>query len=66
MAVLFDQVRDLISECGESRYSISKSTSISQSQLSSFMAGDKGLGHDAMERLLDHLGYEIQVKRKKS
>ncbi|HIE95670.1 MAG TPA: hypothetical protein EYQ63_01335 [Fuerstia sp.] len=65
MTKLFDQVRELIAECGESRYSISKSTNIAQSQLSSFMAGDKGLGPDAMERLLDYLGYEIKVKKKR-
>ena len=65
MTKLFKQVRELIDGCGESRYSISKSTGISQGQLSSFMAGEKGLGHESLERLLDHLGYEIQVNKKR-
>ncbi len=60
---LFDQVRSIIRDSGESRYSIAKATGISQSQLSSFMAGTKGLGSDAMDTLLLHLGFEIQLKK---
>lgn len=61
---LFEQVRELIDGCGESRYTIAKATGISQGQLSSFMAGKKGLGRESLERLLDQPGYEIYVEKK--
>lgn len=65
MTKLFKQVQELIDGCGESRYAIAKATGISQGQLSSFMAGEKGLGHESLERLLDYLGYEIHVEKKR-
>ncbi|MGB4711365.1 MAG: helix-turn-helix transcriptional regulator [Fuerstiella sp.] len=65
MSGLFTQVRSLIEDCGDSRYSISKATGISQPQLSSFMAGEKGIGPAALEKLLDYLGYEIRVVKKR-
>lgn len=62
---LFELVRKLITDSAESRYSMSKATGISQSQLTQFMGGNKGLGNDAMDRLLSHLGYEVRVVKKK-
>ncbi|MCA9128911.1 MAG: helix-turn-helix domain-containing protein [Planctomycetales bacterium] len=62
---LLDQLRDIIAKAEESRYSMSKATGISESQLAQFVAGTKRLGHAAIDNLLDHLGYEIVVKKKR-
>jgi len=62
---LLKQIRELIEGSGESRYAISQQTGISQSQLSKVMAGKAGLSIEAAELLLDHLGYEIVVKKKR-
>jgi plasmid maintenance system antidote protein VapI len=61
---LLQQLRDLIDGSGESRYSIAKETGISQSQLCKLMAGTAGLSIEAAERLLDHFGYGIQLKKR--
>ena len=53
---LLNQLRDIIANAEESRYSMSKATGISESHLAQFMAGTKGLGHVAVDTLLKHLG----------
>ena len=65
MVGLLEQVRETIESSGQSRYVISKATGIGQSQLAKVMAGTAGLSIEAAERLLDHLGYEIQVRKKR-
>ena len=62
---LFELVRELIRSADESRYSMSKATGISESQLTQFMSGKKGLGNHAMDVLLNHLGYEVALKKRK-
>ena len=37
----------------------------SESQLTQFMSGTKGLGNQAMDVLLNHLGYEVALKKRK-
>ena len=63
MSELFEQVRQLIDDSEESRYAIWRATGISQSQLSQFMAGNKGLSVDALELVLAHLGYSIKLQK---
>ncbi len=63
---LFELVREIIRSSDESRYAMSKATGISESQLTQFMGGRKGLGNQAMDSLLSHLGYEIRVVKKTS
>jgi predicted XRE-type DNA-binding protein len=65
MSELFRQVRQLIESAEESRYSISKATGVSESSLSQFMAETKGLSHEAIEKVLAHLGYEIKVQKRR-
>jgi predicted XRE-type DNA-binding protein len=65
MSELYRQVRQLIESADESRYSIAKATGVSESSLSQFMAGTKGLSHDAMEKILAHLGYEIKLQKQR-
>ncbi len=62
---LLNQLRDIIANAEESRYSMSKATGISESQLAQFMAGTKGLGPVAVDTLLNHLGYEAVLKKKR-
>ena len=65
MSELYRQVRRLIESADESRYSIAKATGVSESSLSQFMAETKGLSHEAIEKVLAHLGYEIQLQKRK-
>ena len=65
MAELLRQIRQAIELSGQSRYAISKATGIGQSQLAKVMAGTAGLSIEAAEKLLDYLGFEIQVQVKK-
>ena len=63
MVDLLAQVREAIESSGQSRYAIAKATGIGQSQLAKLMAGTAGLSIESAELLLDHLGYEVQVKK---
>jgi transcriptional regulator with XRE-family HTH domain len=58
---LSDQVRHAIKTCGQSRYAIAKATGISNSTLSRFMSGERGLTMKALDILADHLGLNIVV-----
>lgn len=65
MSELFDRVREVIMESGQPPASICKATDVSASSMSQFLAGDKGLSMDAIDRVLQHLGYSIELKRNK-
>ena len=65
MSELYRQVRHLIESADETRYSIAKATGVSESSLSQFMAETKGLSHEAIEKVLAHLGYEIRVQKRR-
>lgn len=58
---LSDQVRQAIENCGQTRYRISKETGISNSMLSRFMSGDRGLSMAALDVLADYLRMNIRV-----
>ena len=67
MAPILDDIRKAIDASDKSRYRISKDTGVSESHLSQFMDGTKGLSVEALELLADYLGFEIvaQPKRRK-
>ncbi len=65
MSEILNQVRQLIESSGESRYSIWKATGIPQGQLSRLMSGQSGLSLDSLERLLQHLGHEIKITKRR-
>ena len=44
---------------------MSKATGISESQLTQFMSGTKGLGNEAVDKLLNHLGYQVILEKKR-
>jgi len=52
---LSDQLRRIIAECGISRYRIAKETGISESTLSRFCSGQRGLSLAALDTLADFL-----------
>lgn len=58
---LSDQMRGLLATCGQSRYSIAKTTGISQSTLSKFMAGH-GIETSNLDKLASHLDWTIQQR----
>lgn len=60
-AKLTDQLRTIIAECGESRYSIAKATGISESRLSKLMSGQTGLTLKALDVLGEYLGLRLTV-----
>lgn len=65
MSEILEQVRQLIETSGHSRYAIWKATGIPQQQLSRLMSGQSGLSLDSLERLLQYLGHEIRIQKKR-
>jgi hypothetical protein len=67
MAPILNDIRKAINTSGTSRYRISKDTGLSESHLSQFMDGSKGLSVEALELLADYFELEIvaQPKRRK-
>lgn len=53
-----DDMRRLITECGETRYRIAKNTGLTQSMLSKFMAG-AGLETKSLDTLGKYLGWRV-------
>jgi transcriptional regulator with XRE-family HTH domain len=61
-----EQLRRLIRDCGETRYSLSQKTGIDQSALSRFATGTRGLSMDALNRLFEVLDLEIKPRKRKA
>ncbi len=65
---LSDQLRDVIDDCGMSRYRLSRKTGVSEAQLCRFMAGE-GLSVKSIDKIGECLGLNIttpkQRKRKR-
>ena len=58
---LTDQMRQIIENCGQTRYAIAKATGISQPTLARLVSGDRFLSAEAMDALGEYLGLEIRV-----
>ena len=65
MAGILDAICDAIEASDKTRYRIAKDISISQTQLSRLMSGERGLSIDSLERLADYLGLEIVMRPKR-
>lgn len=61
--LLSDVVRNAIESCGKTRYRIALETGISQSALSRFLSGERGLSIEALDVLLPYLGIVIKAPR---
>ena len=60
-----DELKRKIQASGKSRYALSKKTGIEESALSRFMAGTRGLSIDSIEKLVEALGCEIVLRKRK-
>ena len=56
------QLQEAIRDAGESRYSISKRTGISQATLCRVLSGERGMRLEMIDRLMDGLGLEIVIR----
>jgi transcriptional regulator with XRE-family HTH domain len=63
--LLTDQLRQAIDDCGLTRYRISKETGISESALSQFYNGHRGLSMQALNALGEYLELRIVLGRKR-
>ncbi len=61
-----DQLRQVIRDCGETRYAISKATGIGQDVLSRFMRGERGLSMEVLDQLGQYLGLRIVADKPKT
>ncbi len=62
MMTVTDQLRRAVQDCGETRYSISKTTGIPASVLSRFVASGAGLRSENIDLLCAHLGLVLVKK----
>ena len=62
---LTDQLRGIITNCGQSRAEIARATGITEATLSYFMAGKRGISTAYLDVLGEHLGLELTKKRKR-
>jgi len=60
-----EQLRRLMRDCGETRYSLSQKTGIDQSALSRFANGTRGLSMEATNRVFEVLDLEIKRRSKR-
>ena len=63
-SLLTDQLRQAIDDSGLTRYRIAKETGISESALSQFYNGRRGLSMDALNALGEYLKLTIKLGRK--
>ncbi len=63
MAIL-DDILNAIEASGETRYAIAKAPGTSQTSLSRFVNGERGLSAEALEKLADHFGLEVVLRKK--
>ena len=59
-----DQLRDIIRNCGQSRYEIAKATGLDQATLSKFMLGERGLSMKVLNALAEYLKLTVVQKRR--
>jgi len=64
MSQIERQLRETISQCGETRYALAQRSGVSEAQLSKFCVSGKSLTPVVLERLADALGYEITLKKR--
>jgi transcriptional regulator with XRE-family HTH domain len=59
---LSDQLRQLIADCGITRYRISKDTGVDQAVLEKFVNGKRGMSLQTLDILGEYLGLEIRQR----
>jgi len=61
---LSDQLRQIVLDCGKSRYQIAKETGIDESALSRFVNGERGLSMEALDKVAECLGLRFTAGSK--
>jgi transcriptional regulator with XRE-family HTH domain len=61
---LTDQLRQVIDDCGRTRYEIAKRTGIDESALAKFYNGRRGLSMEALNALGEFLQLKVKLGRK--
>lgn len=59
-----EQLRRIIETCGISKYEIGKRSGVSESVLSNFMSGDRGITTDTIDKLTNVLGLKLTANPK--
>ena len=59
-----DQLRAAIDNSGLTRYAIAKATGTQQSQMSRFMAGERGLSIECIEKICELIGARLVVEHR--
>ena len=62
MASVTATLRTALERCGQSRYAVSKATSIPESTLSRFVVGRKSMRGENINKLADYLGLVLTPK----
>jgi hypothetical protein len=60
-----DEIKAIMDEKGVTAYKVNKDVGIDQGALSRFFAGARGLSAKNLAALLDYLGYELGVRKKR-
>lgn len=58
--MISEQLRDAIANSGETRYAISKATSVDQAVLAKFVNGKRGLSLETIDKLAKYLRLELR------
>ncbi len=58
---LTDQLRQIVENCGQTRYQIWKATGISEPTLARLVSGERFLSPDALDTLSEYLGLELRI-----
>jgi transcriptional regulator with XRE-family HTH domain len=60
-----EQLKRAIRESALSRYALSQATGVDQGTLSKFLAGQRGLSLDSVDKLVDALGMTLTFQKKR-
>jgi transcriptional regulator with XRE-family HTH domain len=63
---LADEIRAVMDKKGITAYKAAQETGLSQSALSRYFNGKVALSLKSIDELLDYLGYELTIRRKKN
>ena len=66
MATVTTALRTALTQCGQTRYAVSKATGIPESTLSRFVAGGRGLRSENIDKLADFLDLVLTPKAGKA
>jgi transcriptional regulator with XRE-family HTH domain len=60
-----NEIKAIMDEKGVTAYRLSKGTGIDKAALSRFFSGERGMSVESIDKLLDYLGYEMTIRKKR-